>query len=490
MRSWKSLLLLGVFISTAAVSNFVLGKKTDRSGQRLQRYFIEVPMRSPFDGRQLIGWLNRNGYDVAGSDWQAGTIEVITDQQGIDRLNQRGLRGSALQNFVGAGANAIDPRYLNPQKVEDLLKSLNARFPEFTRLERIGVSLQGRPIWALLISSTPRADDPRALEKPAIIFDGLHHAREIMTPEIVMDVAPTLLNGFKAGVPGARQALLNWNVWIVPMLNVDGNSIVWGEDAWWRKNARGAQSSIYGVDINRNYPFKWNSCGGSSGSSGAQDYRGESPGSEPETQALARLGQWVQPTASLSYHSYSELILYPYGCSSVLTGENALIEKIAEEMATLLPRDRGRGNYATGTPWQILYSVDGDSMSYMHAEFGALAYTFEVNQNFQPPYELREPTLQKHRKAWQYFLTRMDNNMLSIQVIDGKTGAPAVAALEFSNIPRTYGEKAFRTNAGGNHFKVLDPGRYNLRATLADGRRAEAVIEMNGRPQSLRVVVQ
>lgn len=490
LRSPKVIVASLVTLTGISVFSFGLPHVL-RGPAPMRRYLISKPMRSPYDARETIGWLSHNGFDVAGFNWQRGTIEVITDDEGIKTIEAHGLRGLARgDQFLAPGLQSIDPRYLNPQRTEETLKALNARFPNLTRLEQIGTSLQGRPIWALLVSTTPKANDPAALEKPSIIFDGLHHAREIMTPEIVMDVAQTVLSGTQMRVRAATDLLSRWNIWVVPMLNVDGNNIVWTQDAWWRKNARGTNGSgIYGVDINRNYPFQFAACAGSSNRQGAQDYHGASGGSEPETQALARLGQMARPSASLSYHSYSELVLYPFGCSGELSGENAMLEKISRELAAVLPSDSGRGNYTPGTPWQILYGVDGDSMSYLHSEFGATAFTFEVNQEFEPPYSLREPTLVKHRKAWQYFLARLDANMLAIKVIDGRTNRPAVANIDISTIAHKYGEKPFQTNAAGNYFKALEPGRYAIRAVLADGRVTETSLEMRGQPQATQVVV-
>lgn len=463
-------------------------RTTERADRTLYRYAISAPTRNAAEGRALRTWLVRNSFDIAGTDWQAGTIEVITDDAGLNRLHEQGLKGTILQRRVPGLRIAVDPQYLNPQKVEDGLKALSVRFPNLTRLEQIGTSLEGRPIWALLISTTPDPRDPRALEKPTVLFDGMHHAREVMTPEIVFDIAETLLSQTRQRNSGI---LDRWNVWVVPMLNVDGNNMVWTKDTWWRKNTHADQSRIHGVDINRNYPFNWGSCNGSSSSKTAQDYRGEGIASEPETQALMRLGQMTRPTVSVSYHSYGELILYPFGCERQLSGDNALLEKVAKEMAAVLPTDSGRGTYAPGTPWQILYGVDGDSMSYMHSEFGALAFTLEVNRAFQPPYSLREPTLQKHRKGWQFLLNRLDSNLLTLQVIDGRGRfrAPMEAAVEISTIARRQGEKPFRTNAAGNLFKPLDPGRYMLRITLPDGRSTEMTVEMRGEPQLLQAVV-
>lgn len=488
-RPMKMLVLAVTAIVSIGMTGYVVRLNHEPGSQ--QRYLIQAPMAHPYAGRNLIGWLTQNGFDVAGFSWRDGVVEVVTDQAGVQQLNAHGLRTALRPDVTHGifGLNSIDPRYLNPTTVESGLKALNAQFPAITHLEQIGTSLQGRPIWALLISSTPDLTSGKMYEKPAIIFDGMHHAREIMTPEIVMDVAQTLLSAVAAQSPGAMAVLQRWNVWVVPMLNVDGNNLVWTKDSMWRKNAHGDHGSVYGVDINRNYPFKWASCGGSSGNANAQDFHGASGASEPETQAMMRLGQLAQPTGSLSYHSYSELVLYPYGCNGVLSGENALLAKIGNELAAILPADSGRGNYTPGTPWQILYSVDGDSMSYLHSEFGATALTFEVNQDFLPPYSLREPTLQKHRKAWQYFINRMETNLFSLRVTDSRRAGPVQARIEISTLPHQYGEKPFHTNPAGNFFKVLDPGTYAIRVTLADGRTAESSVVMQGHGQAIQVQV-
>ncbi|MCB0369798.1 MAG: hypothetical protein KDD45_10260 [Bdellovibrionales bacterium] len=435
--------------------------------------------------RQHLSWLRQNDYDIAGINWQTGQIEVITNEQGLERIKQYRISYTILKSKkVGQeDTEKLDQRYLNPQKVEEKLKLLSQKYPQYTRLEQIGTSNEGRAIWALLLSTTPKKGDSNYYNKPTIIFDGMHHAREVMSSEVVMDVADVVL-GLKRSATPWNQIMDGWNIWIVPMLNVDGNNIVWTQDKWWRKNARGDGKKVYGVDINRNYPFLWNTCGGSSGSKSSQTYRGDKAGSEPETQALAKLGYEAFPTASLSYHSYSELVLYPYGCDGSLTSESALFQKIANELASHLPKDNGRGNYAAGSPWQLLYSVDGDSMSFMHSEFGALAFTFEVNQSFQPDYELRAPTLLKHRDAWSFFLQRSSQNMLSLKVTAGRRSVANAATVAISTISNKLGEKPFHTNPGGNFFKVLDPGAYNVTVTLADGRSKSFQIQMQGQPQA------
>lgn len=450
------------------------------------RYILKIPAKSAIDMGRYTKWLVGNGYDVAGYSWRDGQVEVITDLAGIQRLKEHNFEGFALDTHENI--LAIDSRYLNPNKVEQKLKDLNARYPQFTHLEQIGTSHQGRAIWALLVSTTPQVGGAEYMQKPAIIFDGMHHAREIMTSEVVMDVAENALDILANN--GEQAALLGrWNVWVVPMLNVDGNNIVWTQSNMWRKNARAENGRAYGVDINRNYPFNWNKCNGASNAKNNDAYRGPAAASEPETQAMMKLGEMVRPTGSLSYHSYSEMILYPYGCNGTLTGDNALIAQVAGELSNLLPRDRGTGKYDAGTPWQLLYDVDGDSMSYFHGEFGALAITFEINQTFQPSYDIKPATVAKHRNAWSHFIRRMDQNLLTLKVIDARTGAPAAATIGISGIDLVQGEKPYRTNSAGTFFKVLNPGSYSLTVQLADGRQQLLMFRMNGEAQTQELII-
>ena len=451
------------------------------------RFTIKVTAKSAFDMGRYSTWLQKHGYDVAGYSWRKGEIEVITDVAGVARLKENNFQGFAMTEKEDADA-LIDARYLNPNKVEQKLKELNTRFPQLTRLEQIGTSIQGRPIWALLVSTTPEVNDPAGLSKPSIIFDGMHHAREIMTSEVVMDVAENTLDMLALN-NGIAPLLSRWNVWVVPMLNVDGNNIVWTQKNMWRKNAHAEGGSTFGVDINRNYPFNFKRCGGASDSKTNDAYRGTAGASEPETQAMMNLASKVQPTGSLSYHSYSELVLYPYGCNGIVTGDNALVSAVAKELAAMLPSDSGSGKYDPGTPWQLLYDVDGDSMSYMHGEFGALALTFEINTTFQPKFEIKDATVEKHRKAWNYFLNRMDQNMLTLQIVDGRTNTPATAVIGISQIKLVQGEKPYRTNAAGFYFKVLDPGTYTLTVQLADGRTQVLDVKMDGKPQTQTLVM-
>ena len=109
-------------------------------------------------------------------------------------------------------------------------------------------------------------------------------------------------------------------LWFIPVANPDGYDFTFEPgQRLWRKNLRdnngdGVITPGDGVDLNRNYPYKWGYDNeGSSPNPASETYRGPAPGSEPETQALDAFVQRVDPEFFVNYHSAAELLLYGIG---------------------------------------------------------------------------------------------------------------------------------------------------------------------------------
>ncbi|MBU6153521.1 MAG: zinc carboxypeptidase [Bdellovibrionales bacterium] len=393
--------------------------------------------------------------DVAGVDLSKKQVDLIVDSSELKWLKTAGYRPVVVS--VERFSAGPDSRYQNPEKVEAALKQFAALHPNLAQVKSIGKSLQGRDIWAIRMTQNVKVEDP---SKPHVFFNAMHHAREVMTSEIGLDIVETLLGQYGKD-PTITRWLNSYVVDVVPMFNVDGNQLVWSQDSMWRKNARGG----YGVDINRNYPYAWNSCRGSSGSRYAQDYRGEGAASEPETQVMMNYVRSIRPVMSVSYHSYSEIVIYPYGCEGQRTETREVVEKIGKELASKLKKDDGRGTYTAGTAPELLYSVDGGDIDWLYAVAQVIPFVIEVNavsQGFQPNYSRwRDQTVEAQRAGWKYILGRMDGSSLYGQIKDPQGRSVQQAKIRIRSADGVFSQE-LRVNPDGFFNVILNPGLYRV----------------------------
>lgn len=355
--------------------------------------------------------------------------------------------------------------YLNPEQVVDALRNIHSQYPSITKLIELGKTHQQRTMMGIEISTQANNTD-----KPAIIFNAMHHAREVMTAEIVMHIAKVLTENY-----GKDPEVTNWldqyRIILVPQVNPDGNGFVSSGQTMWRKNAYKLRGDIVGVDINRNYPAYWNYCNGSSNSPRGEDYRGPAAGSEPETNAMMNLVNTYKPVAEISYHSYSEMILYPFGCSNVKNPSKDLFHAVGQEMNALIRDDSNKTNsYEVGSIPDLLYNADGGDIDWLWKEQGVLAFAIEVNANdFHPDYrKWRNVTIERQEGGWKAMLRRMTKSgfrahiqtatpnelRYSIKKIEGKQKI----AFDAENPDRTF---ALRS-ANGLLYQLTEKGRYEI----------------------------
>lgn len=403
--------------------------------------------------------------DVLGVNFKQHYAEVYVTAEELAQLQAKKLHIRKPEHRLYELSAAKDG-YMNPTQVVQKLTDIHTQYPDITNLFEIGKTTKGLPIMALEISATPGD-----LSKPVILFNGMHHAREVMTPEVVMHIADVLTQQ-----NGKNDEVTTWmnhyRIVVVPQVNPDGNTIVSsGEDPMWRKNAFVYNGETVGVDINRNYPTYWNYCNGSDDDPNSEIYHGPSAGSEPETKAIMGLVESLKPVADISYHSYSEIIIYPYGCSSLVNPSTDLFRSVAALMNQNIRNDANKPNeYGIGTAPQLLYEVDGSDLDWMWKEHGVLAYTIEVNSDsFHPSYKKwRDVTIQRQEGGWQTLLRRMMQSGIRANV---QTSAPNDLRYTISKIEGSR-KIAFDTDrpnrkfemrsGGGLVYQMTEKGKYEV----------------------------
>ncbi len=434
------------------------GAHDEGSGERmLVRYQLS-------DYEHSMRAIGRLHIDLAGVDVNAKVADIIATDELHAKI--RAIKGiSVLKSIPTSAVDAPDAGYHTASEVATAVQNFANEHSDIVRVESIGKSLEGRDIWAIKITDNP---DQRETDEPVILYNSMHHAREVMTTEVAIDTADYLTRNYGKD-PTVNAWVNNNEIWIVPMLNVDGNNKVWTSNSMWRKNTRNG----HGVDLNRNYPFKWNACGGSSGSTWSDTYRGASAGSEPETQALMGLVERIRPVFNISYHSYSEMVLYPYGCDGEHTPTRDIVAGIGKKMAQSLPSDNGNKTYTYGTPWELLYAVDGGDVDWMYGNYGIIPYVIELSstrEGFQPSYSTwRDKTVAKLRAAWGLLLDRVEGSGVRgiVNVGKGRKPSDIVVKLESLEKPMLVAQSIPLAADGTFHF-VVEPGLYSV--SLTDGQ--------------------
>ena len=409
-----------------------------------------------YDYHLVMLELRSKDIEVLGVSIEESLIDVY-----LSPTEYRHLRWTGHKLFAVEEDNVLmapDQEYKTPAEIEVIVRNFSERFPQITKLVSIGKSVEGRDIWALKISNNPEVNE----NEPTVLFNSMHHAREVMTPEVAIDIISYLTENFDSDEQ-VRAWVENTQIWVIPMLNVDGNNKVWNGNSMWRKNTQGG----YGVDINRNYPHKWGGCSGSSGSRWSDTYRGSSAGSEPETQALMNFVTEHRPVFNISFHSYSEMVLYPFGCNGSKTNMHDLVSSIGKKMAA----DVG---YIHGTPWEILYSVDGGDIDWMYEHVGTIPYVIEVSsrrEGFQPSYaQWRDKTVERVRPSWQLLLDRVSQAGVKGSVVD-QLGNQLEFVLKVFKEGSTTPYHTF--NRVGYFHLALLPGNYKLELTVKGGRAVQ-----------------
>lgn len=402
--------------------------------------------------QKALADLSSHDIDIAGVDVKSKMIDVLVNDNQLDFLTKHGY-DITVSETKGV-TRKPDSEYKNPEEIESIVKNFNDRFPNITKRVSIGKSLEGRDIWALKISDNPSTNET---SEPAVLFNSMHHAREIMTPEVSIDIIEYLLTNYKIDAK-VTDWIDSTEIWVIPMFNVDGNNKMWNHDSWWRKNTRGG----YGVDLNRNYPAGWGSCNGSSGSRSSQTYRGTAPASEPETQAMMNFISKVRPVFDISYHSYSEIVIYPYGCGKKRTQTKEVVEKIGKKVGSLL-------NYEAGTAWELLYNADGGDIDWMYDAYQVIPYVIELNsrrQGFHPRYKKwRDKTVERNRPGWQYLLDRVHLSGVRGMVTDSLGNAIKGYSLKVykdENGKKVFFQDYVGHEQTGMYHLVLNPGKYSI----------------------------
>ncbi|MFL2935493.1 MAG: M14 family zinc carboxypeptidase [Myxococcota bacterium] len=397
LSGWSGVRLLGVLLLVALNWGGPAEAASPQETRVVRVYYPDDAMRN----RILISFESA----LLETQYDEGYHLLEATQADVDKLEAAGLAVKE-EPFYQPPTRRL-PGYSCYETVEETFaaaQGLAASHPELAEWTDIGNSwekeagLGGYDIMALKLTTSQEV-----VEKPRFLLTCALHAREYTTAALCLDFAEYLVSAYDTD-PDATWLLDHHEIHFVLQANPDGRKKA-ESGLLWRKNTNqtycGVSSNFRGADLNRNFPFQWGCCGGSSGNACANDYRGGAANSEPEVSALVDYARSIfvdqkgaDPTdpapddasgIAIDVHSYGELWLWPWGYTEEPAPNGDALQTLGRKLA----------HWNGYWPEQAvgLYPTDGASDDFFHGDLGIAAFTLELGTTFFEACSVYESTI-------------------------------------------------------------------------------------------------
>ncbi|XP_017379291.1 mast cell carboxypeptidase A [Cebus imitator] len=258
-------------------------------------------------------------------------------------------------------------KYNNWEKIVAWTEKMMDKHPEMVSRIKIGSTVENNPLYVLKIGEKNE-------KRKAIFMDCGIHAREWVSPAFCQWFV------YQATKTYGRNKIMTklldrMNFYILPVFNVDGYIWSWTKNRMWRKNrSKNQNSKCIGTDLNRNFNASWNSISDTKNPC-AENYRGSAPESEKETKAVTDFirSHLNEIKVYITFHSYSQMLLFPYGYTSKLPPNHDVLAKVAK-IGTDALSTRYETRYIYGPIKSTIYPTSGSSLDWAY-DLG-IKYTF------------------------------------------------------------------------------------------------------------------
>ena len=347
------------------------------------------------------------------------------------------------ENLKYRNLDSLKQSYKSNQSNEIFLKKISLEHGDMVSYHEIGKTHFNNVIPAIMITAPNRNDD-----KLSVLFNCAHHANELISTEHCYDIIYQILKN-----KSLHNNYLNYlKIWVVPIVNPDGSQL------FWQKSMSLGRKNGNGVDINRNYPFQWHSGHpkASSSDKNHEMYRGESPASELETQAIINLFENERFVFSVSFHSNGAKILYPYTIENIKNPSDEYPKYFANKLVKLTNNYKAVKN---------LYPVDGTDQDYFYFRYDTMAFLLESSLH-NPPYEKVEGVIREVEPVWQEIIEEIINGEKILLKIMDENNKNLEAVIRVEDFNYYNGERFTSNPINGIYCKMIKE-RKKYRITIS-----------------------
>jgi carboxypeptidase D len=439
--SWKVIFWAVMIFFVLLTENIVSGSESEgaviaSAGPRLGDVIVVEVLIS---GRAELDELISGGYNI--SNVTGDTVTVYATEEELSRLEGAGYEYRKVEPVVEE-TDVTALSYRDYAMVTSELAGYAAAYPEILRLYTLGQSVQGRELWAVLITDNPDIEE----DEPEFKYVATMHGDESLGTEMCMYFIDMVLSDYNDANERIVGLVDNTAIWIVPVMNPDGLEL-------------GSRYNANGYDLNRSFPIY------------PTDYTGDIFDGEPlgdlgRQPEVAHVMRWTAANSfvlAANFHTGALVVNYPYdddGLGSVdsPTPDDLLFEEISRIYSMYnLPMWNSsiyEDGITNGAAW---YVVQGSMQDWNYRYISCNEVTVELSTNWKPPAQQLPDYWDDNRESMVHFLEAVHIGVRGV-ITNSVSSEPvwAEVMVEDNSHP------VFTDPNVGDYYRMLLPGVYNL----------------------------
>ncbi len=391
--------------------------------------------------RSALYELTEAGFNVSGVAGNLATVYATVEE--LEELTETGYEYLE----IGVDGQLQEPPdkalggYHNYAGLTAELASYAAAYPEICRLYTLGQSVQGRELWAMLITDNPNTEE----DEPEFKYVSTMHGDEPLGTEMCLYFIDMLLTTYDLN-DRVAELVDNTAIWVVPLMNPDGL------EANSRYNANG-------YDLNRRFPAYSDNFTGNI-------FEGDPLGDGGRPVEVRHVMQWTAANSfllSANFHAGALVMNYPYddddkGHVDSPTPDDLLFEDVSRRYSVhnipMWNNPQFANGITNGAAW---YSISGGMQDWNYRYASCNEITIELSNTKKPSASSIPNFWNNNRDSMLSYAEAVHIGVRGI-VTDRATGEPVWAEVRVEG----NSHPVFTDADVGDYHRMLLPGVYNL----------------------------
>lgn len=423
---------------SATVAAFLIGFLSVAYGWGALSEGVTYVVVVTLPNQQAVDDLSKQGFII---DAVFGnTARVYTDAAGLERLKQEGYRTEVVE--TQPSIPKVLGVYHSYSSLTSELQTYANTYPNITRLYSLGKSVEGRDLWALLITDNPDEEE----DEPEFKYVSTMHGDEPVGTELLLYLTDYMLTRYGTD-PRITQLIQETEIWLVPLMNPDGLE-------------RNTRYNANNRDLNRSFP-EWPAEFSGTIFDGAPL---RATGREPEVRAVMEWSAANSFVLSANMHTGALVVNYPYDDDDLPSGTNAPTpdDALIRELSLRYSRSNPPMYNSTVFPQGIVngtvwYSVSGGMQDWNYRYLGCIEVTLELSNTKRPSSTTLATLWENNRESMLRYMESVHIGIRGV-VRDRLTGAPVYARVRIDDNP----QPVFTDPDVGDYHRLVLPGTYRL----------------------------